>query len=255
MILLGITGPIGHGKTTLANFLTQLEPTAQQAESSQIIAEVANKLNVFFDSEQPNESDIASVNRWLAHLPQILQGITQTIVPEDKVHLTKNDVTRHPADYEKLWEYIAAARTNPSLAHQPITSDNKQQYRTLLQWLGGYFVTHVDSGIWYNELIRRSQSAAKQGCALFVIGGVRFPSDGQIVQAAGGAVIQITRPGSQELDVMDPTERERSKIRHDTLVINDGSLTQLKKVAGQLYSDLRHSTVQKRYQAQATSAS
>ncbi len=247
MILLGITGPIGHGKTTLANFLTEIDSKAQQTESSLVISEVANELNTFFAKEQPKETDLDSVNRWLSHLPSILGHITQVRVPLEKVTLKQQNINKQPADYEKLFQYIAHVNQQPSLAHEVITSHNKQHYRALLQWLGGYFVTHVSRGIWYDELVRRAQNAARNGCPLFIIGGVRFPSDGQIIQSAGGHVLQITRPGAQVLDQADPTERERAKVVFDSQITNNATLAELREAAHKIYADLQRNQLGKSY--------
>ena len=92
MILIGVTGPIGHGKTTLASYLAQLEDSAQQTESGTIIAEVADRLNKFFLWEAPTSTDYNSVNRWLMHLPAILQAVTHTHVDLDKLTIYERDV-------------------------------------------------------------------------------------------------------------------------------------------------------------------
>ena len=87
MVLLGITGPIGHGKTTIAGFMVQQESTSQQIESSEIIAEVADRLNKYFVWDSPSELNLASVNNWLAHLPQILLSVTKSKVDASVLHL------------------------------------------------------------------------------------------------------------------------------------------------------------------------
>jgi dephospho-CoA kinase len=48
MIILGMTGPIGHGKTTFADALSDLVPSTVHFESSLIIAEVANDMHAAF---------------------------------------------------------------------------------------------------------------------------------------------------------------------------------------------------------------
>lgn len=253
MILLGITGPIGHGKTTLASFLAQQEPQSYQAETSQVISEVADRLNKFFFWESPTELDLSTINRWLAHLPAIVEAVTHTHVSPKKVMLLEQDIARHPDDYEKLWEYVHEARHNRSLLTEHINADNKMAYRALLQWLGGYLVKHVDEGIWLNELVRRAKQAEEYGCQLFIIGGLRFPSDGKIVSAAGGSLIRITRPGAVELDKGDPTERERADIVVDASVLNDGDLDDLRESAVTLYNDLLTNRIKKTYKTAVTS--
>mgnify|MGYP000216833830 CR=1 FL=1 len=245
MVIVGITGPIGHGKTTLANFLAQQDATSQQAETSQVIAEVADRLNKFFVWEAPSELDLSSVNRWLSHLPGILESVTHTKIDHSKLVLLEQDIKAHKADYEKLWDYIYAARHNPKLLTEHIVAENKTAYRSLLQWIGGYCVTHVNTGIWYNELIRRAHVAETQGCRLFIIGGVRFPSDADIVHQAGGKIIRIVRPGAIEQDKADPTERDRVKIAYDTTITNNGNLDELMHLSMQVYGDLYGNVLKK----------
>lgn len=251
MVLLGITGPIGHGKTTIAGFMAQQELTSQQIESSEIIAEVADRLNKYFVWDSPSELNLASVNNWLAHLPQILLSVAKSKVDASILHLAEQELTKHPEEYRKLLEYIHTARNKPVITQQHITAKNKGVYRPLLQWLGGYLVEHADKGIWYNEIIRRARLASKQGCKLYVVGGVRFPSDADIIRSAGGYIIQIQRPNRVEGDSTDPTERERSKIRPDAAVVNNGSLDELLVVSTQVYADFFGDRLKTQYVARA----
>lgn len=251
MVLLGITGPIGHGKTTIAGFMAQQELKSQQIESSEIIAEVADRLNKYFVWDSPSELNLASVNNWLAHLPQILLSVTKSKVDASVLYLAEQELTKHPEEYKKLLEYIHTARNKPTITQQHITTKNKGVYRPLLQWLGGYLVEHADKGIWYNEIIRRARHASKQGCKLYVVGGVRFPSDADIIRSAGGYIIQIQRPNRVEGDLSDPTERERDKIQCESLIRNNGSIDELMKLSRQLYKDLLGNSLKSHYVARS----
>lgn len=255
MILLGITGPIGHGKTTLASFLAQQNPQSYQTESSQVIAEVADRLNKFFLWEAPTTPDINSINRWLAHLPAIITAVTHSHVELDAIMLNEYDLQRRPQDFEKLFEYIELARRNPGLLTEHITTYNKEAYRPLLQWLGGYLVKFVKEGIWYDELVRRASMAETYGCQLFIVGGLRFPSDAKILRHASGKVIKIVRPGTQELDRNDSTERERDAIEVDATITNDGDLDDLLQCSMRIYNDLVNNKLKKTYRASAKTTS
>lgn len=254
MVLLGITGPIGHGKTTFASYLAQQNPQAHQIESSYVISEVADRLNKFFVWESPRQQDILSVNRWLAHLPAIVSAVTHAHIGVDDVTLTEQDIVNRPQDYEKLWDYLNAAHKNPEITSEYITSYNKEAYRPLLQWLGGFLVKHVDEGIWYNELVRRATEAQAYGCQLFIIGGVRFPGDAKILRKAKGIIIEIQRPGLDEPDMKDPTERERHSIQPDVVVINNGSLEQLLDASLRLYQDIAKNKLKEKYYAASVPA-
>lgn len=249
MLLVGVTGPIGHGKSTLAEFLARQETASVHTESSTIVAEVADRLNKFFVWESPVQSDLNSVNRWLAHLPPIAASVTHHTIPKSKVKLTHAQIESSPADYDKLWEYIQSAHRTPSLLTEHITANNKILYRSFLQWLGGYLVKHVDVGIWYNELVYRAKMAELNGCNLYIVGGLRFPSDADILRAAGGKILRINRPGSAEEDIHDPTERERGSIAADSTIINNGTLENLLHCAAQVYQDIFNGRLQPGYAA------
>lgn len=247
MLLLGITGPIGHGKTTLADMLAKHEPSTVQTETSIIISEAVNQLNDFWNENPPTPDDLASVNAWLAHLPTILEHVAQKSFSLEQFTITQTDVEQHPDTYSKLWEYITDCQQDGSLISQPISAETKPRYRSILQWLGGYGVTKLDPGIWYDELLRRSQEAKNNGCQLYIVGGVRFLSDAERMHQAGGTILEITRPHTIEIDTEDPTERERATLPVDIRLSNDGSLEDLERKAVKVLNDLKAGNPQPNY--------
>jgi len=237
MILVGITGPIGHGKSTLASALQQSESNSQVIETSEVINEVVNDLN-HHAQQLPQKNDLSSINEWLSNLSQILPKVIHQRINWSRLELTNSAISAKTRDYIKLFEYIDSLHANPQLLHQNITETNKKDYRSMQQWLGGYLVTHLDADIWYSEILRRSKIASKNGLMLYVVGGVRFLSDADCMRKAGARIVAISRPDVTISDIDDPTERERAQIRPDSTVINNGSLSQLNNTARQLWSDL-----------------
>lgn len=244
MIILGIAGPIGHGKTTLADFFAQIEPNSVHLESGQIIAEVANALNAYYADCNPQPNDIVSANVWLSHLPQIIEDVTHYRMTDVPV-LTDAQQQSQPEGLAKLWSYLQACQADPSLTSQPISNQNKSHYRSILQWLGAFGEQHIKNGLWYGELTRRAKQSNKR---LAVIGGVRFKSDAQVIQQEGGNVIEIIRPGFNQPDLNDPTEKERSDIPTNSTVVNNGSLTQLYATSKQILIDIQANNLASQYE-------
>ncbi|MDB5169326.1 MAG: hypothetical protein JWO41_682 [Candidatus Saccharibacteria bacterium] len=250
MIITGITGAIGHGKTTLAQALVTASGQGENFESSDIILEVANALRAL-PIDHPAPTDLEAINEWLAFLPPILHDITHVNVPESAFVLTKQKLAKDTALYEKLFEYLAFMAHCPNFTRAAITVENKHRYRALLQWLGGYCVLKVHPTIWFDELVRRVQ--ATKGLNLTTIGGVRFPSDAESLRSVDGVIIAVQRPLHGSADSADITERERSQIIPDITVINDGTIEQLQRLASTLYADLVSATPRPTYIASSFS--
>lgn len=246
MILLGMTGPIGHGKSTFANSLATLVPDCVRLESSQIISQVANAWQGVLRLP-PNPYDLESLNAWLADLPRAAEPITGIPIRYDRIKLKVEDVERHPVEYQKLIMHAENLCRHPNLLNQSINRDNKENYRPLLQWLGGYLVQKVDAGYWYRPLIQRARQAAADGRPLCIIGGLRFPMDAQLTRQSGGKIIKVYRPGYLQNDMLDPTERERDNIEPDSTIMSDGSVADVNRCAGRFWQDIQKGTLQKLY--------
>jgi hypothetical protein len=246
MIILGLTGPIGHGKSSFAEYLTSAEPTSLHFESSLIVAEVANALQQAL-TDLPDPYNISSLNNWLHVLPQILNDVVHVECSFQDIQLKQEVIEQHPIEYQKLIMHVENLKRDPSLRTTKITAQNKEVYRPLLQWLGGYLVQKVDSGIWYNEIVRRIHAASKAGAKLCVVGGLRFPNDAAIMKAGGAVIVEISRPGHLQSDSLDPTERERQNIKPDCRILNNGSLADLKEFANHFLHDLESKSLQATY--------
>jgi hypothetical protein len=247
MILIGMTGPIGHGKTTLADALARLEPRTAHFESSLIIAEVANAMHEQLESI-PDPYDIDSLNGWLQKLPPILEHTVHVKCSFDDIRLRQQAVETHPVEYQKLIMHVENLQRQPELARKKIDKDNKETYRPFLQWLGGYMVQKVAHGIWYDEIVRRVKDAEANGAQLCIVGGLRFPTDAAILRAAGGIIIKVYRPGHLQNDMLDPTERERANIELDTTIMSNGTVEDVGRCAKRLLDDIRSGSLQKVYQ-------
>lgn len=247
MILLGMTGPIGHGKTTLANALAKLEPNTVHLETSMVIIEVANALQQTL--KKPFDPyDVDALNEWLKALPDVLDRVLHVKCSYEQIKLDPIAVVQHPVEYQKLILHAENVRRDFRLARQKINQENKESYRPLLQWLGGYLVSRVDSGIWYKELVRRIRQVERAGCQLCIVGGLRFPTDGATLREEGGIIIKVYRPGYLQNDMLDPTERERENITVDSTIMSNGTIEDVGIFAMHLLEDLRSGELQTLYQ-------
>lgn len=246
MILLGITGAIGHGKTSFADAIQAVEPLTVHFESGLIITEVVDAMHAQLEAI-PSEHDLLAISAWLACLPDLLQEHVHRNVTFDDIAIRPEDVAAYPLEYKKLFEHIKTLQGTPGLSKQAITAENKHVFRPMLQWVGGYVVSRTDGSVWFDEVIRRAKQAGEAGTVVSVAGGLRFPEEADSIRKAGGSVVKVYRPNASEKDITDPTERRRESIVHDVLVINDGTLADLADKANQLLADLTQSKLASRY--------
>lgn len=247
MIIIGMTGPIGHGKSTFAKALKELEPTLVHLESSLVIAEVANAMHSAL-RDIPDPYDVESLNNWLRSLPAILLDILHERTDYEQIKLNQAEIEQHPIEFQKLILHVENLQRNPELAKQEITSANKESYRPFLQWLGGYLVSRVSQTIWYDEIVRRIYDARDKGSQLCIVGGLRFPTDAASIRHAGGIIIKVYRPGHLQNDMLDPTERERDNISVDCTIMSNGSVEDVTRCAKQVIDDIKNNNLQVLYQ-------
>jgi hypothetical protein len=154
MILVGITGSIGHGKTTFAASLANNTTASGHWESSSIITEVANDLRSS-SFESPAPDNITAINDWLKPLPAILQKRVHASIELDQLQLRAAEFEANSEQYVKLREYLEYMYATPSLQSLEITNDNKEHFRALQQWLGGYLLAFGTMKLQLESVIRR----------------------------------------------------------------------------------------------------
>lgn len=249
MIIIGLSGPIEHGKSTLAEAVVAINPESTlYIESGDIISEVANYMHANLNSI-PDTGDLVSINAWLNNLPPILKDVVSINCRPQDIEVTEEGLKNHPDHYEKLYAHINHLERNPQLAEQTINRDTKRFYRPFLQWLGGYLVMKCQPDIWFAEIVRRINHKKNAGKEVAIVGGLRFVADEKVLRTAGGVVLEVLRPGHGYNDPNDATERERSRIRVDSTVINNGSLVDLKCVAPVIMGDIKKGSLQLSYEA------
>lgn len=247
MIILGMTGPISHGKTSFAQALREIEPMMIHLESSIVIARVANEMHAVL-SQIPDPYDAKQLNEWLKFLPDILERTVHANATYEQIRLDPVAIEQHPIEYQKFIMHVENLTRNPQMARQAITIDNKESYRPFLQWLGGYLAKKVDPAIWYNEIVRMVHDADTTGAKLCIVGGLRTPTDATVLRHAGGIILKVYRPGHLQNDMLDPTERERDNINVDCTIMSNGTLEDVKHCAKQVLEDIKNNNLQVLYQ-------
>lgn len=248
--ILGVTGSIGSGKSTFAQLLCEAEPSHATYETSELVSELAEDFNHALSGELAFETTSNAVELTNQALIWFVEAISEKLHHEvtwNQLAITKHVVATRPELFEKLFTYIDMAKKQPSILDRRITATDKDAYRPILQWLGGYLVAKIGDTIWYDELFRRIDlhDADKN---LVIIGGVRYPSDAQAVRERGGLVVGIERP-NHVADSTDITESSRANIQPDITIHNNGTIDQLREVAVTMWSDLTISKPRTEYLA------
>jgi len=244
MRIIGITGPIGHGKTSFGKALQKLEPQSVHYESAEVIAHLAESW-LKMAPTLPAPDDIPAINDWLQKLVPVLNNDLEVHCTFLDVKLDPSAIRLQPDQYQKLFEFLEQA----PVEDVGITEETKEYFRPLLQWMGGYFVAKVDFGIWYKQILRNIKADEAKGATLATVGGLRFPQDAVILKEAGAIIVDIERPGQTKADQDDPTERQRQNILTDTSIINNGNLLDLESCASRFYSDIQQGQVKPSYSA------
>lgn len=221
MQIFGITGPIGHGKTTLANALMTLTTPAIHIEPSDIIAEVANEWFATFPKELlVDPIDYALLNQWTTDLATVVSHQIKYVDP-NQLRITHDQVIGESKYYFKLFMYINLIRQGVIPFAEPIVTANKDKHRPILQWIGGFMVHRTEQGIWFDHIARLLKKAEADGIRLGVVGGVRYPYDASVIRANGGIIIKLLREDLPERELADITEEHRNEIKINTTIISD----------------------------------
>ena len=248
--LLGITGAIGSGKTTLAGFLGETVQNHAHYETNGPIIEVANRFNQLLEAElnfDTTDDDSEMVNQVLIWMPDVITEHLHHDVTWTQIAITPKDMRAHPELYEKLFAYVKRVRADHKLTEATIDAENKSDYRELLQWIGGYFIAKISPTIWYDELFRRIELHEAYR-SLITIGGVRYISDAAVVREHGGRIIAITRQDEAPAGG-DVTEAERDQIEPDITIINNGTVGQLQTLTETVWNDIAAGNPKSTYRA------
>ena len=195
--IIGLIGLRGSGKSACAELM--IEEYGQRigrVEHSDAVLNLANQLH-----EQYNPS---TAKQW--------QHAAQAMVSLEKVN---------SFDHHELHSFLSGKQLK-----FPINRANKNEFRNLLAWLGGYVQVALDDSYWDKKIATLIKQAEKDHDIIFV-GGARFSNNIKNISSLCGAIVKIERPGLEAVDSAT-TENRVNSLEYDYILINDSDLAELK---------------------------
>jgi len=112
VILIALSGGIGHGKTTFAKYLALGSQSSHHWESSDLIIDIANALRSN-NKPTPKPDDIAGINAWLRQLPAILKSEVHQVTNWQQLELSPRRLAETPENYTMLFTYLELMTQRP----------------------------------------------------------------------------------------------------------------------------------------------
>lgn len=220
-MILGLTGPAGCGKDTVAQLLTAMLPDCHvMAFADALRDEVAR----------------AFCREWtvFGHAPP--EGSLMGLPGRPWRVLTERQVKElpHPAlrPSQCLDEGFVAV-----LPAEVVATDACMSPRQVLQWWGTEYRRGQDEHYWLHRMAERLERAAWERARFVVVPGVRFPNEVALLRARGGLMLRVQRPGVQPV-ALHVSERALDDVRMDMVLANAGSLEELEVRVRHLALDL-----------------
>lgn len=243
-ITLALTGEKKSGKSALVNELLAIEPDSVHLQSGLTVMGVANAWVPQFAAmdrlEHAPDSELLEIaNTWLRCLPPVASHITGKDVGYQALEISAQ--TQGSPAVTRLFDYLKDLRFKPELNDSIINPQNKDQYRALLEFLGGYLYERVDEGVWYDVLTDDAQTEKEKGKRLINIDGLRFSGDELRCRRVGAYIVRVVRSSVTSTGTV--TEQSKRNIKEDIRVHNEGTIAGLGQVAEALLDDVRHGMV------------
>lgn len=166
--VIGLTGPLGSGKDTVADLLCTHAGAHKMAFADALRAEIVDAYCI------------------------------------EHIYLTRRETKEHPLSGLALARCLDTAFVGRMLMqHQarqdgPLDLDAPRSPRQIMQWWGTEYRRAAQPGYWVSKAAQHIRWRHKaMGDRLIVITDVRFPDEANLVRFLGGQIWQITRPGCE----------------------------------------------------------
>jgi hypothetical protein len=252
MIVVGLSGGMGQGKSTVGKILRKLAEVGPEndLENSYIISDVLNAWLAVWPKDIKREADVVDeANLLIELLPPIMTQKSGKPVAADQLKITRTEASL--AANAKLLSYLKAWRLAEDVTLRfplPIAPENKHMHRELMQWIGANAVERVDKQFWSDMMGKQLDGLAKSGAPLVTVGGIRSKGDADMIHAHKGVILEVMRA---ETRVDSDTTEMWNDWQPDIEIHNNGTLEQLEAAVAILWQDLQSGKTQKEYKAVA----
>jgi predicted phosphohydrolase len=108
-------------------------------------------------------------------------------------------------------------------------NNNKEQFRTILQWWGTDFRRAGNSNYWVYKMDKLLASLySEEKAAVIIITDVRFQNEYDYIKSINGILIRVSRPLVH--DDTHLSETDLDKVHEwDSIILNTGTIKDLKK--------------------------
>lgn len=199
--VIGLTGPMGSGKDTVADLLTTHCGAHKLAFADALRGEISDAFNI------------------------------------ETVFLTRRETKEHPLSALAPVHCLDTAFVGRMIIqHQQFNDDvldlnTPRSPRQIMQWWGTEYRRALEPGYWVRKAAQRIRYMHQTLAArLIVITDVRFDDEAELVRALGGQIWQIKRPGCEVGSTAHVSEVTGEGFEPNQVINNDHDLRHLQQL-------------------------